>query len=430
MKYPIAIIGGGLCGLTSAIRLAEKGHDVHLYEAAPALGGRTRSFYDSRVNEWVDNGPHLLIGAYKATRRLLESIGADGNITWQRSLKLSLWDEQRGHFCLAPSPYLPFPLALMAALYRLPGHHVDSLLSLLRLDRSMKDRSGRKVAVATVKEWMEAEKISPALQRDLIEPLCLGVMNEPMQGADCNSFASVLREAFASHDHARLGWFNKPLSEAVIKPLEQRFQSLGGSIFTGTTIRSIEQAGNSCQLHTSQNSQNTTGPYRNVIIALPAYARNRLLGVEEPVKTGPITNVHLWFEADIPLPDSLIGGIGTRGQWYFNVSSQTARDGAQHICAVISAAGSAEEAGNKAELIQIICEELAMLSGIETVQPIHSKIVIEQRATVLVNAKHQRMNIGMIIDASEAPLPGDFPATIEAAVLRGEEVAKSLCFQQ
>ncbi len=427
MKHPIAIIGGGLCGLTSAIRLAEKGHDVHLYEAAPALGGRTRSFYDTTVNEWVDNGPHLLIGAYKATRKLLESVGAGGNITWQRSLKLSLWDKQRGHFSLAPSPYLPFPLALMATLYRLPGHGIDSLLSLLRLDRSMKNRSRRRVDVATVRGWMEAEKISPALQRDLIELLCLGVMNEPMQSADYKSFASVLREAFANHDHARLGWFNKPLSEAVIKPLEQRFQSLGGSIFTGTAIRSIEQADNTCQLHAGQDS---LGPYRNVVIALPAYARNRLMGIDEPVETGSITNVHLWFEADIPLPDSLIGGIGTRGQWYFNISSQTAGDGAQHICAVISAAGSAEEAGNKAELIQNICEELAMLSGVETVQPVHSKIVTEQRATVLVNAKHQRMNIGMIIDASEAPLPGDFPATIEAAVLRGEEAARSLCFQQ
>ena len=205
MKQPIAIIGGGLCGLTSAIRLAEKGHDIHLYEAAPALGGRTRSFYDTTVDQWVDNGPHLLIGAYRATRNLLESVGAGSNITWQHSLKLPLWDQKRGHFCLAPHPYLPFPLALMTALYRLPGHTVSSLSSLLRIDRSMK-----RVSATSVKAWMEQERVSPALQRDLIEPLCLGAMNEPMESADCSSFASVLREAFANHDHARLGWFNKP----------------------------------------------------------------------------------------------------------------------------------------------------------------------------------------------------------------------------
>ncbi|MCF7821069.1 MAG: FAD-dependent oxidoreductase [Mariprofundaceae bacterium] len=416
MKRSVAIIGGGLCGLTSAIRLAEKGHQVHLYEAAPALGGRTRSFYDATVNEWVDNGPHLLIGAYKATHKLLEGVGAGVNITWQQSLKLSLWDEQRGHFSLAPSPYLPFPLALMAALYRLPGHGADSLLSLLRIHRSLKGAD-----TASVKAWMVAENISDILQRDLIEPLCLGVMNEPMESADCKSFASVLRVAFSNHDHARLGWFNKPLSEALIRPLEQRLESLGGSIHIRTTIRSIEQADDTCLLHTGQNE---LGPYQHVLIALPAYARNRLLGIDEPVKTSPITNVHLWFENDIPLPDALVGGIGTRGQWYFNVSSQMGRSGTQHICAVISA----EKAGNKAEMIQNICEELAKLSGIETVQPVHSKIVTEQHATVLV-ADHRRMNTGMIIDASEAPLSGDFPATIEAAVLRGEEAAQSLCFQ-
>ncbi|MES0370752.1 MAG: FAD-dependent oxidoreductase [Mariprofundaceae bacterium] len=422
MKYPIAIIGGGLCGLTSAIRLAEKGHQVHLYEAAPALGGRTRSFYDTTVNEWVDNGPHLLIGAYKSTRKLLESVGADNNISWQRSLKLSLWDEKRGHFSLSPSPYLPFPLALMAALYRLPEHNMDSLSSLLRIDRSMKRDD-----LATVEAWMDAANVSPALQRDMIEPLCLGVMNEPMESADYSSFASVLREAFANHNHAKLGWFNKPLSEALIKPLEQRLESLGASIYTRTSIRSIEQKEDACLLLTGQQE---LGPYQKVVIALPAYARNRLMGIDEPVETSPITNVHLWFDTDISLPDSLVGGIGTRGQWYFDVSSQTGKDGARHICAVISAASCIKEAGDKAALIQNICEELAMLAGVKTLQPMHSKIITEQRATVLVNAEHKRMNVGMIIDASEAPLPGDFPATIEAAVLRGEAVAKSLCFQQ
>ncbi|MFC1536691.1 FAD-dependent oxidoreductase [Pseudomonadota bacterium] len=418
MKQPIAIIGGGLCGLTSAIRLAEKGHDIHLYEAAPALGGRTRSFHDATVDQWVDNGPHLLIGAYRATRNLLESVGASSNVTWQHSLKLPLWDQKRGHFCLAPQPYLPFPLALMTALYRLPGHSINSLSSLLRIDRSMK-----RVSATSVKAWMEQERVSPALQRDLIEPLCLGAMNEPMESADCNSFASVLREAFANHDHARLGWFNKPLSQAVIKPLGQRLESLGGSIYTSTTIRSIEQLENRCQLHTGQHE---LGPYRNVVIALPAYARNRLLGINEPIETRPITNVHLWFENNLSLAEPLIGGIGTRGQWYFDVSTQMHQRGPHHICVVISA----EKADDKKELIEHICEEVTSISGRATLRPMHSKIVTEQHATVLVSATHRSMNSGMIIDASEAPLPGDFPATIEAAVLRGEEVAKALCFQQ
>lgn len=417
-RLPIAIIGGGLCGLTAAIRLSEQGHQVHLYEAAPTLGGRTRSFFDTTVDQWVDNGPHLLIGAYRATRKLLESVGASDNITWQQSLKLPLWDDQRGHFALAPTPLLPFPLALMASLFRLPGHNIDSLFSLLRIDRSM-NRGGSD----SVKAWMDAERVSGSLQRDLIEPLCLGAMNEAMHSADSSSFASVLREAFANHDHARLGWFNKPLSEALIKPLQNHLKSLGGSIYTSSSIRSVHDSGESCTLNTSQKE---LGPFRHAVIALPAYARNRLLGIDEPIETRPITNVHLWFEQNISLPEPLIGGIGTRGQWYFDISTQMNRSRAQHICAVISA----EDVADKEQLVADICSELAKMSGIDHLQPSYSKIVTEQRATVLVRAEHQRVESGTIIDASEAPLPGDFPATIEAAVLRGEETAKSLCFQQ
>jgi len=173
-------------------------------------------------------------------------------------------------------------------------------------------------------------------------------------------------------------------------------------------------------------SKDELGPYRNVIIALPAYARNRLLGFDEPVETEPITNVHLWFENNISLPDSLIGGIGTRGQWYFDITTQMGKKGPHHICAVISA----DSAGDKEQLVADICAELGKISGLENLHPIQSKIVTEQRATVLVRAKHRKIESGTIIDASEAPLPGDFPATIEAAVLRGEEAAKSLCFQQ
>lgn len=416
-SLPVAIIGGGLCGLTAAIRLAEKGHQVHLFEAAPALGGRTSSFHDTTVDQWVDNGPHLLIGAYTATRKLLESVGAEGNVSWQQSLNLPLWDENRGHFSLTPAPFLPFPLALMAALFRLPGHSLSSLYGLIRIDRSMSSAD-----TMSVKGWMDAQQVPEPLQRDLIEPLCLGAMNEPMDRADSSSFASVLKEAFASHDHARLGWFNKPLSQALIKPLQQRLEILGGSIFTSTTIRRVEQTEKACTLHTRQSEP---GPYQNVIIALPAYARNRLLGMDKAVETQPITNIHLWFENRITLPQSLIGAIGTRGQWYFDISTQMNKNGPHHICAVISA----DDAGDRALLVNDICAELAKLTAIESLSPIHSKIVTEQRATVLVRATHQRAEVGTIIDASEAPLPGDFPATIEAAVLRGEAAAESYCFQ-
>ncbi|MGB1013970.1 MAG: FAD-dependent oxidoreductase, partial [Nannocystaceae bacterium] len=56
----IAIIGGGIAGLSAAVRLTGAGYNVRLYEATKAGGGRTRSFSDDRFGRELDNGQHLM----------------------------------------------------------------------------------------------------------------------------------------------------------------------------------------------------------------------------------------------------------------------------------------------------------------------------------------------------------------------------------
>ena len=414
---PVAIIGGGLTGLTCALRLAEHGKEVHLFEAAPELGGRTKSFFDKKINAWVDNGPHLLIGAYEATQRLLNDIEAADRVTWQPSLQLPLWDQRRSHFSLSPKPWLPFPLALLISLAQMPDHGLESIRSMLRIAGEMKKPSAPDVAA-----WMSSMGITPRLQTDMIEPLCLGAMNAPLDQADSETFARVLREAFANHQSARLGWFNQPLSKALIEPLERALEKRTVTIFKSTTIRTVEQHDDHCLLH-----GNGLEPlsYAKAVIALPAYARNRLLGISDQVQSEAITNVHLWFKEPISLPQPLIGTLGTYSQWFFDVSAQTGEGGYSHICAVISA----ESPDDREQAMQQILDELEKLLGEKLPTPVHSKIICEQRATVLTNNANQCFSGGTLLDASEAPLPGELPATIESAVLRGEEAAQSLCSQ-
>jgi phytoene dehydrogenase-like protein len=415
MSPDIAVVGGGLTGLACAIRLAERGYAVHLYEAAPELGGRTRSYFDKTMHAWVDHGPHLLIGAYAATRQLLHDAGATDSITWQHHLELPLWDAARGTFRLQAPAALPLAFGLPLAVYRLPGHTHASALAMLRLGLAIRGRVSGSVA-----ELMQRCRIPAALQRDLIEPLCLGSMNAAMDEADAASFAEVLRQAFASHAHARLGWFNKPLQQALIQPLAEYAIRLGVHIHTGCRVQGLASDDKQCILTFKQEACS----FRRVVLALPPLLRNQLLGVQQPLQSRPITNVHLWLKENPQLPDSMVGGIGTYGQWFFDISAQMGeRDAPYHICAVISA----DAAGQSNEVrLQQVTKELQQITGHAAHEIVHHRIVQVRHATTLVSGLSRPALPDHVIDACEQPRPGELPATIETAIQRGETAARTI----
>jgi len=408
-QHKLAVIGGGLTGLTAAIRAAQKGYAVDLYEAAPALGGRTRSFFHAPTQTWVDNGPHLLIGVYQRTQALLEEVGALPMIQWQDALTLPLWDAQRGNFALKTSAKLPFSLALIGAVLDMPQHGLKSLPSLIRLAISMKFKQH-----GTVSDWMNRQCICSPLQRDMIEVLCLGAMNEPMQDADAASFCYVLNEAFSKHSHARLGWFKAPLSQALIQPLEAYSQKLGIRIHTSARVQNIE--------HKTLYMRDQQQDYEHIILATSPSIRNQLLGIEQTIETQAICNIHLWFKQKVQLKEPFIGGVGTYGQWFFDVSQQhNDNEGLSHVCVVISADQSKL---SKQEKIGRVLKELQAITQQPMLKPIHHQMITVKDATHVVRSQATVTMPKGLMDACEQPQSGELPATIETAILRGEEVIR------
>ena len=107
----IAVIGGGWAGLAAATELSAAGVQVVVFESAQQLGGRARSVTTN--GHVLDNGQHILIGAYHETLRLMQLVGASPKTNLRR-LPLELNHPRVGfHLQL---PRLPAPAHLAAGL--------------------------------------------------------------------------------------------------------------------------------------------------------------------------------------------------------------------------------------------------------------------------------------------------------------------------
>ncbi len=76
----IAIIGGGWAGMAAALAVVQAGHYASVFEAARTVGGRARAVVGKDLHGTpmlLDNGQHILIGAYAESLRLMRLVGVD-----------------------------------------------------------------------------------------------------------------------------------------------------------------------------------------------------------------------------------------------------------------------------------------------------------------------------------------------------------------
>jgi hydroxysqualene dehydroxylase len=183
----IAVVGGGWAGLAAAVRACAIGHAVTLYEMAPRLGGRARSAPHDGV--MLDNGQHILIGAYRDTLALMRQVGvAPESVLLRRPLTIRYPDG--GGLALPPGPAVPAFVRGVLAWRDLPLGERLSLLALAARWRIAGFRCAPQMTVAEL-----AHRCPPTAYRLLIEPLCVAALNTPAHQASAQVLLTVLRDA-------------------------------------------------------------------------------------------------------------------------------------------------------------------------------------------------------------------------------------------
>ena len=229
----IAVVGGGWAGLAAAVEGTRLGHAVTLFEMAAQLGGRARRVDADGLA--LDNGQHILLGAYRQTLALMRQVGVDPDRVLMR-MPLTLVDARGDGMVLRDGRPLP---ALAMAILRRKGWRLPDRLALLSAAAGWLLRGFQcdpRLDVATL-----IARLPPDVRRDLIEPLAVAALNTPVDEASASVFLRVLRDALlAGPGSADLLLPRSALSSLLPEPAQRWLLDSGAAVRCGERVQQLE----------------------------------------------------------------------------------------------------------------------------------------------------------------------------------------------
>jgi hydroxysqualene dehydroxylase len=420
----VAVIGGGYAGLAAAVELARHHVPVTLFEAAKQLGGRARRVKHQDLA--LDNGQHILIGAYRETLRLMQLVGINAS---QAFLRLPFEFDLPGRFHLKAAP-LPAPLHLAWGLLTAHGLSITDRLAAIRFVHSLRQRAFKLAQDVSVATLLANYRQGQHAVRYLWEPLCIAALNTPVETASAQVFLHVLRDSLnGSREASDLLLPRIDLSTLLPDPAATFVRQQGGQIRLGTPVRAVSKAQQGYLLLTDDDQET----FSEVVCAVPPSRMAKLLeplsGLEQTLRVAkgivyqPICTIYLQYPAHISLPRPMLGFSGGLAQWAFDRGQLHGTPGL--IAVVISAEGRHLHLTHDA-LAQAIHQELAQVAGPLPAALWH-KVITEKRATFsctagLVRPSHVTPMRGLYLAGDYTS--GDYPATLEGAIRSGVKCAK------
>jgi squalene-associated FAD-dependent desaturase len=308
----IHIIGAGLSGLSAAVRLADAGRRVIVYDAAGHAGGRCRSFYDKTLDRVIDNGNHLIMSGNRHALSYLGRIGSKDALTGPATASYPFVDIKSGaRWTVRISDGL-FPAWVFDPKARVPGTRLIDYLKAAGVAAARADQ--------TVADVVDTDG---PLYRTFWEPLTLAVLNTTPRLGQARLLWSVIRETFAlGGGPSRPLVAKKGLGPAFIDPALAHLRSKGAEVLLNRRLRLVTFAGDRVSMLDFPEGTIDIGPRDHVILAVPPSRLKQLIPeLDPPDDDASILNVHYRLRA--PLSNGALGEspflglVSADAQWAF-----------------------------------------------------------------------------------------------------------------
>jgi hydroxysqualene dehydroxylase len=405
----LAIIGAGWAGLAAAVAAREAGHEIKVFEASRQLGGRARALplkMPDGTEVLLDNGQHILIGAYRATLRMMRTVGVDPERALLR-LPLTLRFPDGTGLAL---PAWPAPLDAVAGILGATGWRMGDKLSLLRAVARW--RAARFACAPAASVAALCAGLTPTVMAELIEPLCVSALNTPPARASASVFLRVLRDSLFEPHGSNLLLPRCDLASLFPQRAAEWLDERGVA---------IELAHRVAQVASEHGRWLVDGdPFDVVLLACPPAEAARLaaatgaaaapwVDLADAMEYEAIATVYAAGTVRLPLPMlALRSGDAGPAQFVFDRSQLGGPDGL--LAFVVSACDGERDAVQDGVMAQ------ARALGWSDLRPLQT--VVERRATFACTPGLRRPGAAIApgLLACGDYVAGPYPATLEGAV--------------
>src|SRR4051794_11237438 len=175
---PVAIIGGGYAGCAAAVTLASAGIACAVFESADVLGGRARRV--ERDGFVLDNGQHLLLGAYASLLAMIDHVGERPAYA-RRPLAIAPFAAQQAEALTLRARRAPGRLGMLIGLLSARGLSWGERLANIAWFRAIERAGFVRPTSETVAQLLRP--LPPRVAKLLWEPLNLAALNTPASQA-------------------------------------------------------------------------------------------------------------------------------------------------------------------------------------------------------------------------------------------------------
>ncbi len=430
----VVIVGGGWAGLATAVELTRHNIQVTVLESAKQLGGRARSVHLDELH--VDNGQHMLLGAYEATLDLLRQIGVNENDVFERQPLSLQWLRPNGKSVSLNTPKLPAPLHLAWALFNAKGLSFHDRLSALKFCHRLQKTNFTIEKDCNVEIFLKENQQSPDLIKAIWEPLCLGALNTQIHEASAQLFLRTLGDSFNhSRKDSDILLTRKNLGDIFPQPASDYIETNHGSVRLGQRVTEVNINNDTINGVTLQEEHI---PSHYVVLATPVSITNNLIedtaslqNISSQLKAiqhRPICTVYLQYSENTKLDGFLRGSLDTTSQWIFDRGLYE-QNGL--ISVVISGEGEHMKWDNK-KLCDVVEKELANHFP-RWPKPSDKHVIREKRATfaATVDINQHRPNtqtpvkgLWLAGDYTNNGLPGTLEGAVRSGILCAQQIIK------